>query len=445
MSRPSQVVNLVNVNEVNEDNNIENASNATCHSANEDSLEYIPISEAPLNLYKTQIIIKEGKENRIKKDRFFGKLGITCISREINEKYFQYILNNHTPSKGLVAVYIPNLTIYSRFQDEYLKWKSPHTRIKFIKCSYLLFDCTDKGQIQEEILREHKRNNHRGIEEVFKEIKTKYYHPNLKTEIAKVINNCHTCQIGKYERRPAKIPFNKPPIPEKPHETAHMDIWFLDKNHFFLTLIDKFSKFAQAIALKSRNWVDIKSALNQYFATSGKPKLIITDNESSFKSNLENFLQNENVALHFTTPGLKTGNSDVERLHNTLNEHVRIKIIETKLAPSAIDVQEIMKFYNTTIHSSTNHRPIEIHNGIIQASEYNQIRSRLVRKQDKSIENKNRNRKNEEINSKYIKNKFRRKKQDMPFVTKPNHNIKNKRLFMKLKKFQKSIPQVSSS
>lgn len=83
--------------------------------------------------------------------------------------------------------------------------------------------------------------------------------------------------------------------------------------------------------------MDIQSALNQHFATYGKPNHIITDNESTLTSNLENFLQNE-VTPHFTTPGFKTGNADIERLHNTLNEHVPIKITEAKLSPSSVDI-----------------------------------------------------------------------------------------------------------
>lgn len=77
-----------------------------------------------------------------------------------------------------------------------------------------------------------------------------------------------------------------------------------------------------------------------------------------------------------------------------------------------------MKYHNNTIHSRTNHKPIEINNGITPSSEYPIIRDQIIKKQDKSIENKNRIRKDEQVNSKYIKNKFQRKKHNMPFVTK---------------------------
>lgn len=151
LSRPAldadHSVKLIHANDITNENNEDNGSNITYHSANEDNLQYIPISEASLNTFKNQIIIKEGKENKIIRRKYFGRLRVTYISKNIDEKYLQYTLNNHTAKKGFVAIYIPNLAIYSQFHNKYLKWRSSHSKLKFVKCSYIVFDCTDKGEI----------------------------------------------------------------------------------------------------------------------------------------------------------------------------------------------------------------------------------------------------------------------------------------------------------
>lgn len=53
----------VNVNEVEVDE--VRSTDATMHSADEDGTDYIPISEGPLNFYKTQIIIKTGSPEKL--------------------------------------------------------------------------------------------------------------------------------------------------------------------------------------------------------------------------------------------------------------------------------------------------------------------------------------------------------------------------------------------
>lgn len=52
---------------------------------------------------------------------------------------------------------------------------------------------------------------------------------------------------------------------------------------------------------------------------------LIFDNDSCILHSAVNlFLKEENIETHATTPYMKTGNSDIERLHGTLNEHLRV-------------------------------------------------------------------------------------------------------------------------
>ena len=257
-------------------------------------------------------------------------------------KYSKY------PQKGLVAILLQGLRLYVVFQDAYVKWKLEKYKTKVIKCTKLLED-VKHNKIEEIIFKEHTLNNHRGIEEVFKELKLKYYYPKLKDEISKIINNCQTFQLGKYDRNPIKEPFKARPFPSGLHEQICVDIWYLEKGCKYITAVDRFSKYAAAVPLKSKNWPHVKMAV-ETIITIFNSKLIIINNESTLKLNLENFLWTYNIEAIFTTPNSHTGNSDIERFHNTLNKHMRIMIIENPDKIKTSFVRTALRSYNSNIH-----------------------------------------------------------------------------------------------
>lgn len=365
------------------------STDATVHSADEDNSEYIPITESPLNFYRTQIIIKKGSPVKMNVEKIYGRTRKTFIHPNPDEIFFVSIFKDHVPYKGIVGVLIEDINIYSLFQNTYMKYFSKNKLLKINKCSLIFEDIKDRQQLQEKILEQHNKTNHRGINDVYLELKRKFYFPKLKKEIQKVINNCHICNTAKYERCPLKLPFKITETPNKPLDIAHMDIWFKSKGNPYLTIIDKFTKHAQIIPLKSRSWADLKNGVMQYFASFGKPKKIITDQEKGFNSlNFTNFLKNEGVDIHFTTPNNHTSNADIERFHNTLNEHLRILAAIEKEQGLPLDedpVVKSMKVYNETTHSSTGEKPINFLNGTISPEKYSSIHQTLLKNKEKNI------------------------------------------------------------
>lgn len=414
---------------INEDDNI---SIETQHSALEDNTDYIEISELPLNIYKNQIIIKKGRENKVsKKKLMLGKTRKEFIYIEPNSQNYEYILNNHMPQRGIVGILIKDLDMYNEFQNTYIKWKANKVNIKILKCSRLLYDL-EYDNLERQILKEHLRNNHRGIDEVYLEMKINYYYPNLKREITRVINNCHICDLAKYERVPIKEPYRSRPMPEGPHNQLSIDIWYLDQQHMFLTLFDRFSKHAQVIPLKTRNWPDVQTALETFFGACGIPKLLIADNDTIFTPNLKNFLDNLEVETHFTTPNSHTGNSDIERFHNTLNEHIRLLSSQDVHKLSKINfVAPATRYYNNTIHSTTQQKPINIHLGQLNNDELIKVKQLLDKKQNNRLEKLNKDRKEENINPKIVKITNKPDKHSVRYrrdnITKNGNNYYNKK------------------
>lgn len=127
-----------------------------------------------------------------------------------------------------------------------------------------------------------------------------------------------------------------------------------------MTIIDKFSKYAQALPYDG-NAVSCCKQLIKFFSFLRIPQQVVSDNGSEFQNEVVNgLLKSHNIKIHFTTPYHHESNSPVERLHLTLIEHIRIlresdpNAYVINLMPYAIIA------YKNTIHSGTNFAHYEL-------------------------------------------------------------------------------------
>lgn len=77
----------------------------------------------------------------------------------------------------------------------------------------------------------------------------------------KDINNCVICGQEKYKRNPIKQKYKVTETPKDPREVIHMDVFYSLNKTLFLTVIDKFSKHAQAIKITVRSWTGFKKVI----------------------------------------------------------------------------------------------------------------------------------------------------------------------------------------
>lgn len=80
---------------------------------------------------------------------------------------------------------------------------------------------------------------------------------------------------------------------------------------------------------------------------------IVTDNEMGMRSNLmKRLLREKSIDIHYVSSSNHNGNSDVERLHNTINEHLRIlKTVNTSTLHYQVEVVTNMYAYNVYMYS----------------------------------------------------------------------------------------------
>lgn len=348
----------------------------------------------PLNFFKRQIIFEKITSGAasIKNTVVYGKKRKIIKAKLFDGELIKSLLSNHFDREKVNAVYMDDEVFESlrTIKAEHFK------EIKIIRCKIKLVDIVDEKNLEEIISVEHLRNNHRGINENYSNLKLKYYFPGLIKKITEFINNCEICMLEKYDRQPKVVPFMISETPRKPNDVIHMDVFYSIHKTLFVTMIDKFTKLALITRVKNRSDPEFRKAILRYISAYGGIGKIVTDNELGMKSaGMAEFLRERNIQLHFTSSLNHNSNSDVERLHNTINEHLRILKHTMRHIPIEEQMILINGYYNETIHGTTNIKPIDFVQGKINELQYDDIYQTILRKKEQRISKLNENRSDE--------------------------------------------------
>lgn len=321
-----------------------------------------------VNTFSSQIILRIGQPETNEFEEIFPKVFRRTITQlaftvtnvlDIFKDYMDYYRIN--------CIFCPE-SLFPTLQYVYRNHFSQNKTLRIKISQTLLIDVTTMEE-QNQLIEETHERAHRGISENIKAISAKHYFPHLKKKVTTYINLCKTCKKNKYDRKPYKITFADTPIPKRPLDIMHIDIFFASPD-IYLSAVDKLSRFAILTPIKSRTIADVRSALLILFMTHGNPKLIVCDNEAAFKSiEIRGILQNLNIETYFTPSGHSEVNGIVERFHSTLSEIYRCMKEKYKDLPQKDIYSIATNLYNHSIHSATNLRPIDIFYGIKEGEE----------------------------------------------------------------------------
>ena len=345
---------------------VENESSCnTVHSDDENEINNITFSEGYINTGKNQIIMStHDRDTEIKilklfknsKQRILIRFNKPNLENEIKD----FIKNFLAPKNKYLCLIEEDLHIKI---GKILMEKFRKESIKLVKCECMREDIETLDEQIETIMNYHEgKTNHRGILETYQKLKQKYYWPNLYNDIQKYINNCEICQSNKYERKPIQVNDNLTQTPNKPFQKINIDTLTLEKGKY-LTIIDQFSKFAQAYYLKNLNAVSVVDTLINYFNHYTVPDEITFDAGTEFNNNLvKELLKIYKITPHMICIGNPKSNGIIEKFHCTLIEHLRI----LNQKPELKDVNRENKLklaiiaYNESTNQITKFTPKEI-------------------------------------------------------------------------------------
>lgn len=327
-----------------------------------DSIDKMPEIDDAIDRQLKQFHIRKspGDTYRID-DRSKGKTVIKDVWIPINNTENEIInfLKEHTIPDRIFHCYFHHEDFFPLF-CKLFKTIFSNRGPKLVRCKSRV-TLIENIPEQLEIIRKYHEGKtiHRGIQETYKHIHRSYHWPNMLPSIQKFINKCDSCLKSKYERNPLKLPLALTDTPIKPMEHMFMDL-YSSGGTTFLTLIDNFTKYAQAIPLTASTSIHIAEALLGVFSTIGIPKKLTTDSDSKFDNEvITEVCAMHNIHIHFTTPYNPNSNSPIERLHSTLAELIRIQRITDKDEPCNLMKYAIIA-YNNTIHSATGFTPFEL-------------------------------------------------------------------------------------
>ena len=362
------------------------STSATVHS--EESLtNTIRRTDTPLNCYKNQIVIEES-------DVDFTRTSILFRSKK--RHFIQYNNINHVLDRvkdvvdfSSVNAINCSLNVLATIQDNLIE-SFPSTKFWF--APNFVLDITNLDEQREIVIQEHSRA-HRCAQNVVSSLLRDYYFPKMGKMASEVVSNCKICLESKYQRHPSHQNLGVTPTPKRPGERLHIDIFSTD-GKYFLTCIDKFSKFVVVQNILSRNISTVAPAILQIVNFFPEVKYIYCDNEGSFNSNtIAELLNRYGIQLSSCPPFHSSSNGQVERFHSTLIEIARCLKEERSIVSTVELILAAAIEYNKTIHTVTKEKPIDILFSS-DAALLSTIEFRLAETQSHQLEYFNKNRVN---------------------------------------------------
>ena len=203
-------------------------------------------------------------------------------------------------------------------------------------------------------------SGHPGINNTIARLRQYYFWPEMQREATRMVRTCHSCQIRKASTKdPGQV---KSITVDNPN-----DLWSVDlvgplsrndrKARYILTMVDHFTRFADAIPLTSKCAETVARGILLLTTRHGAPKEILTDKGGEFQNRLMETLQQDLRLKGISTSGYAPQtNGKVERFHRTLGN-----MLSTLVSREEDDWDENLPLaifaYNTQVHSATGYTP----------------------------------------------------------------------------------------
>lgn len=345
----------------------DNSDTETVHTSNENPILEVPLSDEPLNKFSRQIcfvLVGDIKKRPTVTKPFEThtrttiQLSESNLTNDVINAVKEYV--NPKVRTGLIIH--PHLAMYKIIPIIQDNFKNSSMNIVLTKIE--LENVKDYLHQQDIIKKYHEgKTNHRGVTECYLALSSRFYWPKMKEHISKYINECVICGQAKYDRHPIKQRFNIVPPPSKPFEIVHLDL-FTAQAEKFLTFVDAFSKYAQAYHLRDSTALSVVQGLLVFCTHHGVPLTIVTDGGPEFTNQIFlEFCRVHKIIHHKILAHSPNDNGIVERFHSTILEHLRILKLEKRNEPVINLMPYAILAYNSSIHSFTRCRPLDLITG----------------------------------------------------------------------------------
>lgn len=183
---------------------------------------------------------------------------------------------------------------------------------------------------------EHNLAGHFGVRKTFQKLAQHFFWPQMRRDIKRHVLSCKVCQlVGKPNQKIPKAPLIPVPSVGEPFGEIVIDVVgplprTRGGNEYLLTMVDRVTRFPEAIPLRSIRSEKIVEALVSFFTKFGIPKTLQSDCGTNFTSRFFRKKMSELGVHHVTSsPYHPESQGQVERFHQTLKSVIKKFCIET--------------------------------------------------------------------------------------------------------------------
>lgn len=207
----------------------------------------------------------------------------------------------------------------------------------------------------------HDKMGHQGTDRTESLVRQRCYWPGMQREIREWVTSCQRCTQAKTPSRQIRTPMKSLSASE-PNELVTVDFTVMEPGvgqvENVLVFTDVFSKFS--IAIPTRNQTALTTAkafVREWFLKYGVPCRIHSDQGRNFEADIMKELYKlYGVKQSHSTPYHPIGNGQCERFNRTLH-NLLCKLEPEEKRRWNEHLQEVVFFYNATVHPATGYEP----------------------------------------------------------------------------------------
>lgn len=218
----------------------------------------------------------------------------------------------------------------------------------------------------------HEKIGHQSVDKSCDQIKMHYWFPKLRTKVEAFIKSCVKCLMYAAPVRATERNFYSIPKKPIPFDTVHLDHFgplpsLISKRKHLLIVIDAFTKYVKLYPVNSTSTKEVNASLDKYFEYYGRPKRVITDRGSCFRSlEITEYLQEHNIDHVKVAVASPQANGQVERVNRVIKPMLGKLSEPISHADWSLKLRQVEYALNNSIHSTTQRTPSELLFGVSQ-------------------------------------------------------------------------------
>lgn len=164
----------------------------------------------------------------------------------------------------------------------------------------------------------HTSLKHFGWEKTLSKLREEYWFPEMSNTVRQFVDNCVICKTSKGTSGARQVQMFPIPKEPTPFHTIHIDMTGRltrrnEKHEYVVVAIDAYTKYTLLTYATNKTATSMLSVLKKVVALFGAPKQIISDQDSAFKAEFEEYCKEHGIIQHFIAAGSSRSNGQVER------------------------------------------------------------------------------------------------------------------------------------